>query len=100
MPLSQADKDKIVEEETLRFEARMKAHEKQGMKGGRCGVCGQASGCRGCRIWGWVFGGILLLCLFRFFGMHDGYYRHDGQRFEAPSSDELGQGAPAKQGVK
>jgi hypothetical protein len=75
MPLSQQKKDEIAEEETLRFEARMKAHERLGMKGGSCGVCGQRSGCRGCRIWAWVFAAVVVLCLFRAVAWHEWHER-------------------------
>jgi len=98
MPLSQADKDRIVEEEMLRFEARAKIREKPGIKSLSCGTCGQRDPCRACRVWGLVFGVIVLLCLFCCLDK-DGGRRHQGQRLEAFGADGPGQG-PAKVPLK
>ena len=102
MPLTQVEKAKITEDETLRFEARMKAHEKLGMKGGSCGICGHRHGCRGCRTWAWVVGALILICFLRMVVMHSGYCSRDGhgmmgwdaQHSDVPNSDSQSQMAP------
>jgi hypothetical protein len=68
MSLSQAEKDRIIEEEHLRFDTRMKDHmQSAGKAGGACGACGHKPGCGGCRIWAAVLGLVLLFLVFRSF---------------------------------
>jgi hypothetical protein len=75
MALSQEEKDRISEEENLRFETRMKAHERIG-KGASCGTCGHKPACNGCRILGVVLGAVLLFFIFRSFACTHEDRRH------------------------
>ncbi|HXC64731.1 MAG TPA: hypothetical protein VNZ67_10255 [bacterium] len=108
MALTQAQKDRIVEEETVRLDARIKAAEAMGAKG--CSRCGAQSGCRGCRIWGWIFAILALLCVVHFFcrpyacrmdgqdgrGMMGGMSQHMG----APDQGDQAPAKPAKPTAK
>lgn len=67
MPLSQDEKDRIVEEENLRLETRMKAHQGFANKGVGCGTCGHKPGCSGCRVWAVLLGLLVVFVLFRSF---------------------------------
>lgn len=67
MSLSQVEKDRIIEEEHLRFDTRMKAHLQASGTNGACGACGHKAGCSGCRIWAAVLGLVLLFLIFRTF---------------------------------
>jgi hypothetical protein len=102
MPLSQEERDKIFEEETLRHEARMKAHGWMGHRGEACSTCGHRAGCRGCRIWAWILAAIVLFCLCRSMGWRRDEYRYydhdgrgmmgwDGQGYGAPGQNSGGQ---------
>jgi hypothetical protein len=70
MALSQEERERVTEEEQLRFETRMKAHNAAAGKSGACGVCGACGHkpvCGGCRIWAVVLGFVVLFILFRSF---------------------------------
>ena len=105
MALTEAQKERIVEEETVRLDARMKAAEALGAKG--CSRCGHQAGCRGCRIWGWIFVVVAGLCLAHFLcrpyacryderGMMGGY----NPRMDAPQSNDDALNKAAKQAAK
>jgi len=103
MALSPEEKNMIAEEETIRFEARMKAHENLGSKSVTCSHCGQKSGCRGCRIWAWIAGAFVLLCLFKIVAWHGDcgrFYGHDGRgRMEDGGPSYEGQGPDGTQKI-
>lgn len=115
MPLSHAEKERIMEEEAVRMEGRMKAHTLLGKADGPhqvgCGRCGHQPGCRGCRLWGWIFAVLVGLCLIHFFcGHHEScrYWGHSdrgmmgwsGQRADVDGQDEGRMGDGAKPAPK
>jgi hypothetical protein len=63
--LSEEQREKITEEETVREDARYKVHKRHGLKNGSCGACGYKPACAGCRVWGLLFGVMVVLFLFR-----------------------------------
>jgi hypothetical protein len=66
------ERERIVEEETLRYEARQRVMERNGVHGGP-GHPGMAKpGCHGCRLWGWACGLLTVLLLLSLYG-----WRHD-----------------------
>ena len=42
-------------------------------KGQSCGRCGHTPGCRGCRVWGWIFVVLAVMAVCHFFSRGYGY---------------------------
>lgn len=100
MPLSREERDRIVEEETLRFQTRAKAHEICNKDRGACSHCGHKSGCRGCRIWALIFGVIMFLFVFRILDWHGDRCAYFGDNSRTASGQWAPQtGGAASQGL-
>lgn len=65
MLLSEEERERITEEETIRANARYHAHKRHLHKDGTCGACGYKPACAGCRVWGLLFGVLVVVFLFR-----------------------------------
>jgi len=101
VPLSQEEKERIMEEEAVRLEGRMKAHANLNLKGPHCSGahiedcprCSQKLGCRGCRLWGWIFAAVVGLFLIHMIcGRQDGACRwsrgdRGGMGWNGPQGD-------------
>lgn len=108
MPLTQEEKERIMEEEAVRLEGRLRANAAMGAKatgshrwhGGSCEHCSHQPDCRGCRVWAWVFAVVLVVGLLHFLYGHDGRYGWGyGERGRMGWSEPREQAAPPADGA-
>jgi hypothetical protein len=103
------ERERIVEEETLRHEARHRIMERLGVQGGAaCHYGVVRPSCHGCRLWAWISGILAVLLLLSLYGwrhddacllQRDGWTHGRSQMSTDPMQADDGQ-APAKPAPK